>query len=65
MNKISEPNKVYMEVRIEKEGFHYAFTGYSDFLEVEDERFHELRQKYLAALKEFAEYMELDSKYWD
>lgn len=64
MKKISEPNRVYMESKIAKEGFHYAFTGYSDFEEVEDERFHELRLNYLTAMNEFAVYMDLPKEYW-
>lgn len=64
MSKISEPNKVYMESVIRKEGFHYAFTGYSDFDDIQDETFHEFRKKYLEALEKFAKYMELDVEHW-
>lgn len=49
--KISVPYSEYMNSKIEKEGFHYAFVGYSDFKEVEDDKFHELRMKYLEATK--------------
>jgi len=58
--KMSEPYSCYMEQKIEKEGFHYAFVGYSDFDEVKDEKFHELRKKYLKALKELGDYMGID-----
>lgn len=46
----------YVIDTIENEGFSYAFVDYSDFFEIEDEKFHELRQAYLhadAALREY------------
>lgn len=42
---------------IEKEGFDYAFVHYSNFGNIDDEQFHVLRKKYLAARKEFADYV--------
>lgn len=56
---MSAPNRCYMEQKIEKEGFHYAFHGYSDFEEVEDQRFHELRKEYILASEALAAYMGL------
>ncbi|MEK9180273.1 MAG: hypothetical protein AAB897_02580 [Patescibacteria group bacterium] len=51
--------KEKQEIRetIESEGFDYAFTAYSDFDEVKDPKFHQLRQAYLAARKALAEYI--------
>lgn len=46
----------YVADTIENEGFSYAFVHYTDFSEIEDEKFHELRQAYLdadAALREY------------
>lgn len=46
----------YVIDTIENEGFRYAFVDYSDFSEIQDEKFHELRQAYLdadAALREY------------
>ena len=43
--------------RIENEGFHYCFKHYSSFKEVEDEKFHELRKKYLEISQELEEYV--------
>jgi hypothetical protein len=63
--KMSKPNSEYIESRIEKEGFHYAFVGYSDFEEVEDAKFHELRKKYLEATKELGEYMNLPPNFYE
>lgn len=56
-DKISLPYQVYMQTKIDKEGFHYAFHDYSDFEEVEDEKFHELRKAYLKATTALCEYM--------
>ena len=35
--------------RMNNEGFHYCFHGYSSFKEIQDEEFHRLRKAYLAA----------------
>ena len=43
--------------RMEAEGFHYCFKHYSSFKEVEDEKFHELRRKYLEISHELEEYV--------
>ena len=43
--------------RMENEGFHYCFKHYSSFKEVEDEKFHELRRKYLEISHELEEYV--------
>ncbi len=43
--------------RMEAEGFHYCFKHYSSFKEVEDEKFHELRKKYLEISNELEEYV--------
>lgn len=42
---------------IESDGFDYAFVSYSNFEEVKDEKFHQLREAYLAARKELAKYI--------
>ncbi len=41
--------------RMENEGFHYCFKHYSSFKEVQDEKFHELRRKYLEISHELEE----------
>ena len=43
--------------RMENEGFHYCFKHYSSFKEVQDEKFHELRRKYLEISQELEEYV--------
>lgn len=42
---------------IEDEGFWYCFTGYSAWRDIEDEKFHELREKMLKAADELKEYI--------
>jgi len=43
---------------VEQEGFDYSFIHYSDFKEVVDQRFHELRIAYLQAREELKNYIE-------
>lgn len=50
----------YVRDTVENEGFHYAFTGYSDFEEVKDAEFHKLRQAYLDAGAALAKYLNID-----
>lgn len=42
---------------IENEGFEYAFLEYSDYEDIKDEEFHILREAYIKAHKELAEYV--------
>lgn len=44
--------------RMDEEGFHYCFDGYSDWEEIKDEEFHKLRESYLQSCKELREYIE-------
>jgi len=50
----------YVTDTVDQEGFDYAFTGYSEFKEVKDEKFHELRRDYLKAADELASYLGVD-----
>lgn len=59
---MSKPYSEYMNMKIEKEGFHYAFIGYSDFEEVEDIEFHKLRLKYIQAVNELGDYMGIEKR---
>jgi hypothetical protein len=43
---------------IDMEGFDYAFRYYSNFLHIEDEKFHELRKNYQEAADELGGYLE-------
>lgn len=41
----------YLVAKIRDEGFHYCFIHYSDFKDIEDSEFHELREKYVDTTK--------------
>ncbi len=43
--------------KIGSEGFDYVFRSYSDFKEVEDVKFHQLRKAYLKASMDLEEYL--------
>lgn len=53
-------NLDYVRETVNQEGFDYTFTGYSNFEEIEDREFHRLREAYLKARKELAEYIGID-----
>jgi len=42
---------------IECEGFDYCFVHYTDFSDITDKKFHELRNKYLDARTKLADYI--------
>lgn len=42
---------------IENEGFAYTFFGYTNFDEIDDEEFHKLREAFLKAGRELADYV--------
>ena len=43
--------------RIEAEGFDYSFDGYSNWKEIKDEKFHDIRLDYLDAKNRMMEYL--------
>lgn len=47
----------YLMYIIGREGFDYSFCDYSSFLEIEDERFHELRKEYKKAAEVLKQYI--------
>lgn len=56
MDKTTEEYENLM-YRIDNEGFDGAFVHYSDFSEIEDEKFHELRQAYIKAHNDLNAYI--------
>ena len=46
-----------IQYRMDAEGFHYCFDGYSSWEEITDTEFHELRLKYLEVAKQLEEYV--------
>jgi hypothetical protein len=51
--------KAFAEVNnaIDNEGFEYAFVSYSNFPNIKDRKFHELREAYLDAYRRLKEYV--------
>lgn len=61
-----ENNDLYEELeewqmvryRMDNEGIDYCFKHYSSFEEIKDEKFHELRNKFIASLDEIEKYVD-------
>ena len=51
-------NFQYVRAKMRDEGFKYCFRHYSSFEEVEDEKFHSLRESYRKIAEELEEYVE-------
>jgi hypothetical protein len=50
-------NFEYVLSKIRDEGFHYCFVHYSDFPEISDPKFRELRDKYILVSRELEKYI--------
>lgn len=46
-----------LEYKMDAEGFDYCFDGYSDWCEIKDEKFHELRTAYVKSMNELRNYI--------
>lgn len=57
---MKKQDKEEIQNTIENEGFDYAFRHYSDFDEIEDEKFHALRIAYVDAAEALGEYLGLE-----
>ena len=49
----------YVRDCIENEGFDYCFCDYSQFAEIKDRTFQELRKSYVLAAKALKEYLDI------
>ena len=54
---MTKAQRDYVKDTIECEGFQYAFEDYTDFPDIEDETFHELRRNFLKALVQLQDYI--------
>ena len=54
---LSKQNKIYVKEIIDQEGFDYAFADYTDFKEIEDLKFPELRLVFLKAREDLRKYI--------
>lgn len=50
----------YVREIAECEGFWYAFSSYSDFEDVDDPKFHKMKDDFIIAGQELARYLGLD-----
>jgi hypothetical protein len=59
LNKLYDQLEEFQNVRyrMDAEGFHYCFKSYSRFEEIEDDKFHDLRNEYLRVSKELENYV--------
>ena len=48
----------YLNAKMRDEGFDYCFRHYSSFKEIKDDKFHELRLKYIQIAEELENYVE-------
>lgn len=48
----------FLIAKMRDEGFHYCFKHYSKFEEIDDDKFHELRENYLKSADELKNYIE-------
>ena len=57
MNKDKKELWENVQYRMDSEGFHYCFDGYSSWEDIQDEEFHRLRLNYLQSAKLLEEYI--------
>lgn len=57
---MKEEDLELIQTSVEHEGFDYCFVWKSSFPEIKDEKFHKLREAYVKAQKELAEYCEIE-----
>lgn len=58
MNNESQETLDLLKSKIDSEGFHGCFVDYSNWQEIKDAKFHELRRRYADAAKELEHYLE-------
>lgn len=57
---MTDTEQEYVQGTCDKEGFDYAFMSYSDFKDIKDEKFHQLREAYIKAAHDLAEYIKFE-----
>jgi len=57
---MNQQERDYVIVEIEQEGFDYCFREGSEFEDIKDKKFHELRKKYCEAADELDQYINKD-----
>ena len=59
MSKVDREDWERVKYRMDEEGFHYCFDGYSRWQEIKDAEFHELRKAYLNAANALEKYVDM------
>ncbi len=57
-NKVELEDWQRLRYRMKEEGIEYCFRHYSNWEEINDEKFHELRLKLIDTMKEIREYVD-------
>lgn len=57
---MTEHERQFIQDVCEAEGFDYGFAHYTSFDDIEDEKFHRLREKFLAAREKLIIYCEIE-----
>ena len=63
VNKVDLEDWGRLKYRMEDEGIEYCFKHYSDWKEINDEKFHELRIKLIETMNEIEKY--IDDQIWN
>ena len=54
---MKEKDMEYVRSKVDNEGFDYAFIHYSNYEDIKDKKFHELRLAYIKAAKDLSKYL--------
>jgi hypothetical protein len=57
---MTKKDKSYVVSKVDNEGFDYAFIHYSNYEDIKDKKFHELRSAYIKAAKDLSDYLGLE-----
>jgi hypothetical protein len=57
---LSTEEKELINGVVDGEGFDYGFAHYTDFPEIDDKEFHELRNEYLEARQNLLDYCDIE-----
>ena len=64
-NKVDIEDWERVRYRIDDEGMEYCFRQYSDWEEINDEKFHELRLRLINTMEEMREYVDKQIENYD
>jgi hypothetical protein len=62
MTEEEKEDWMHLMSRMDQEGFDYCWRHYSNFKEIKDQKFHELRESYIKAANELEDYVKEKKK---